>query len=313
MEKYVWIAVLGIEIVYIGATLAGELLALLLWRAVTRFERALHELPDERYYGAYMTPTITFIVGLMGGVSTSLIGEGLESTVVGVGLTGLLIFALCQHQFREATGHRPRPVARARWRQEIADMNRTLSANGLTTASERMVFRGRAATLAAIGVRMVEIDIAQTWRDGFRWESLRKRTCVVASILLPAVLAVWPAIAHGVTVRAVVGYVALLAVLAGAVGAVAIRRVRLRREWRGLGRELVEGSRQVLDQIACAPSTARPRARPLNIRPGSAMSRTVRPRAQVPSRGGAHGEFRLRQRSVASSGEDGIVRTSPLA
>lgn len=276
MEKYVWIALLGIEIVYVGATLSGELLAMLLSHRMVQFERRLHALPDERYYGAFATPVISFMVGLLGGVSTSLIGEGPESTFAGVLFTALIVFALMQHQFREATGRHPRPVARARWRQQAADMHRVLAATRVPTGRERIALRSTARRLLAVGTRLTEAALTQTWRDAYWQESVWKRARIITSVALPVILGVWPAVTHGISLHTLVGYAVLLVLMAGAAGAPALRRLRFRREILGLGRELVEDGRRLLDQLAAGTVPAR--RRPLTIRSTAMRQRVARRR-----------------------------------
>lgn len=126
----------------------------------------------------------------------SLIGEGEQSAFTGVWFTAAIVLMLVQHQYQEVTGRRPRPVVRARWRRQAAEIAQTLS--GTPVGRERMNLRQRAEALGREGSRLTDRAAAQSWRTALSTLPPRRRAAVVASISLPVVLVAWPA-SHGPT------------------------------------------------------------------------------------------------------------------
>ncbi len=276
MEKYVWAAVVIIEAAYVLSALLGESISLLLHRRVTNFERRLHELPDDRYFSGFMTPLLGSLAGgLAGGYTVSKIGEGGQSTFTGVWFTAVIIFILVRHQYQEVTGRRPRPVTRARWRREAVEIANAFSGRPAPVGHERMNLRRRAATLGAVGVRLTDSASTRTWRRALRASSHRRRSAILASIVVPVPLAIWHA-SHGFSSTTLSALAGLLALSLAAVAAHTLRWWRTRRALLELGHELTERSCGLLQQAA---RTAPPRPRPLRVRATSRSLPSRRRRA----------------------------------
>jgi hypothetical protein len=251
---YAWITLLGIEMVYVAATLGGELVTLLLWRRISRFERHLHELPDGRYFSSFMSPLLLFVVGgVLVSLSTGMIGEGPLSTFQGLVLTVLCVFLVGRQLYGDATRRRPRPVARARWRREFAELEEALRAGPELTGDQRTRIQRRARVLGALGSRITEAMSTQTWRTAFSSEPRRRQVAITTSIALPVVLAVWPSMSHGISRSTFVGYAILLALSLAATATPVLRWVRTRRATLELGEELTGQSRRLLEKLAQTP------------------------------------------------------------
>jgi hypothetical protein len=254
VEMYAWITLLGIEMVYVAATLGGELVTLLLWRRIADFERRLHEQPDDRYFALYLTPLLLTVPGgVLLSIGTGMVGEEGMSRFTGVVFIVLFAFLVERQLHGDVTRRRPRPVPRARWRRELAELREALKERTELPAGERTRIRRRARTLAALGFRIIEALSTQTWRTAFRAEPRRRQAAIITSIALPVVLAVWPSISHGVTRSTFLGYAILLALALGATAAPVLRWVRVRRTTLEVGRELTEQSRHLLEQLDRIP------------------------------------------------------------
>ncbi|MEV5593973.1 hypothetical protein [Streptomyces sp. NPDC052496] len=265
-ERYAWLALCGIEMLYVVPVLLSELVLLALRRPIARFERRLHAVSDDRFFTVFLTPTLAFVGGLAGGLSTGMIGEGRWSTVMGGLLTVYVVYVIARHQYGEATGKRPRPVTHARWWRQAAETARLLSEGPVPAGRERSALRRRAERLGVLGDRIAERVTAETWLGAFRAAPRRRQVTVVLSLVVPVVLMVWPAISHGVTRRSLPGYAGLLVLSAGAVATHGVRRLRTRRTLLALAHGLTEQSHCLLERLA---RTAPPRQRPLRARPAA--------------------------------------------
>ncbi|MBJ3807084.1 hypothetical protein [Streptomyces flavofungini] len=277
MERYLLVGLIAADIFYVVPTLTGELLSLLLWKRIDRFERRLHAISDDRYFAVFTTPVLAFVGGLGGGISTSMIGEGAGASVLGFVLSALIVFGVARHQYGEATGRRPRPVPRARWRQRAAELSRLLSDGVAPAGRERHRLRRRVAALGEIGSRITAGVRGRTWRDAFRSESRTSRALIVTSFILPVGVSLWASVRFGVTGNTFVGHVIMLTLAIAAATTPLLRWVRTRNSLLALGHEL---SVQSHDLLRILSQAALPRPRPPRLRPAGASRHSVRRHAR---------------------------------
>ncbi|MGW6314351.1 hypothetical protein [Streptomyces sp. NPDC055099] len=276
MERYIWMGLFVIDVIYVVPVLVSELISLLLWRRIMRFEKRVDALPGERYFTVFITPTMAFIGGLGGGHATSMIGESLGATFIGVLTAGTLVYTVMRNQYREATGRRPRPVPRARWRQQAAELAHLLSGDPALTGPERVRLRRRAIALGAIGSRITGAAQARSWRGAFGAEPRRRQVVIVTSVALPIFLAAWSAISFDVSNRPVPAYELMLILSLAGAAAPVLRWVDTRRTLLALGQELAEKSRSLVQQS----SRMLPRPRPPRVRPPTVPRHTARRRVR---------------------------------
>lgn len=265
-----------IDLVYVGPALMTELITLLLWRRIMRFEKRVHAIPDERYFTVFTTPILAFIGGLGGGHATSMIGEGVAATFIGVLTAGTLVYKVMRNQYSEATGRRPRPVPCARWRQQAAELAHLLSGEPALTGPERVRVRRRAIALGAIGSRIAGAAQARSWPGAFGAEPRRRQVVIVTSVALPIFLAAWSAISFGVSNRPVLVYGLMLVLSLAGAAAPVLRWVDTRRTLLALGQELAETSHSLVQQS----SRMLPRPRPPRVRPPAVPRHTARRRVR---------------------------------
>ncbi|MCX4676048.1 hypothetical protein OG413_12150 [Streptomyces sp. NBC_01433] len=277
MEKLIWVGLVGADVAYVAVTFIAQLLSMLLSHRIDRFERRLHSIPDERYFTEFTTPVLAFVGGLAGGISTSMIGEGPGATVLGFAMSTLIVLAVARNQYSEAIGRRPRSVARARWRQQAAELSRILSDGSVLAVRERRRLQQRAVALGEIGSRITAAVRIRTWRDAFHAESRKSQAAIVISAALPIAVSVWPSIRHGVSGSTFLGYAIMLALSAAAAATPVLRWVQARSSLLALGHELSERSRDLLQRLS---QTALPRPRLPRVRPATATRHLVRRRAR---------------------------------
>lgn len=277
VEKIIWVGLVGADMVYVGATFIAESIMMLLSRRVDRFERRIHSISDERYFTEFATPVLAFVGGLAGGISTSLIGESSGDTVLGFALSAIIVFAVARNQYSGAIGSRPRPVVRARWRQEAAEFSRALDNGSELTARERRAVQRRAKVLGEVGSRITAAVRRRTWRDAFQAESRRRQAATVISVALPIAASLWASIRYGLSVSSLLGHTILLAISAAAVATPMLRWVQARRSLLALGQELSEYSRDLLLRLS---QTASPRPRLPRVRPTTSTRHLVRRHAR---------------------------------
>ncbi|SCF36210.1 hypothetical protein GA0070618_5746 [Micromonospora echinospora] len=243
---------------------AAALLALLMWVAelvgwlvqlpsLRRLERHWHAIPHERWITLASIPLVTVFGGILLSYGVNLLSDadggrnlpGVFSLVLGFGLTAW-------YYTRQAAGAYQRPTPRARNRGLIADAAVTLARRPPPDLRSREALRVALRRVNRLGARLAAADDGG-WRDACRRE--RRWLVVLVAVVVGApvltlVLFAWRLVGGSPTTRGLPGVVAMLAGIAVAVLlAMGSRRYRLRRERRLFGRELQQGSADLLGRM----------------------------------------------------------------
>ncbi|XTZ17819.1 hypothetical protein ACQSSU_10820 [Micromonospora echinospora] len=240
----------------------ATLLALTMWVAelvgwlvqlpsLRRLERHWHAIPHERWITLASIPLVTVFGGILLSYGVNLLSDadggrnlpGVFSLVLGFGLTAW-------YYTRQAAGAYQRPTPRARNRGLIADAAATLARRPPPDLRSREALRVALLRVNRLGARLAAADGG--WRDACRRE--RRWLVVLVAVVVGApvltlVLFAWRLVG-GTPTRGLPGVVALLVgtVVAGLL-AMGSRRYRTRRERRLFGRELQQGSADLLGRM----------------------------------------------------------------
>ena len=256
MQAPWWFVVLGFaEGIFVTCVFFSELTLFAFRRQIFRLDRAMHSIPDDRYFSVVFLPVVSVLVGVSGGIGVNLMtGDDELAGYVGMLLVMACVVALmwCLLRYAMGSGLRgTRPPFRVR--QELVRIRGSLDPDGPVTHDRAARIRVQLTRLRRTGDRLVERAGKGTWRDAVRNERRWLVAALVIAFLLPLVGAA------RIALRLVQGHVRTeavpsLAILLGlstaiAVGAV-MRRIRHRLDQKELGTELRSESEALLARLA---------------------------------------------------------------
>ncbi|MFI6820379.1 hypothetical protein ACIBJE_05415 [Micromonospora sp. NPDC050187] len=242
---------------------AAALLALMMWVAelggwlvqlpsLRRLERHWHAIPQERWITLAAIPLVTVFGGILLSYGVNLLSDadggrdlpGAFAVLLGFGLTAW-------YYARQAAGAFRRPTPKARNRALVADAAAALARRPPPDLRSREALRLALRRVNRLGERLAVADDGG-WRDACRRE--RRWLVVLVAVVVGApvltlVLFAWRLVGGSPT-RGLPGVVAMLTGIAVAgLLAMGSRRYRIRRERRLFGRELQQGSADLLGRM----------------------------------------------------------------
>ncbi|WP_141725213.1 hypothetical protein [Micromonospora pallida] len=217
-----------------------------------RVERRWHAIPHERWITVAAIPLATVYGGILLSYGINLLSDadggrtllGAVMLAFGLGVTGW-------YYSRHAAGSYQRPAAQVRNRRVIAEATKALAHR--SPPDLRSLDAHRVALLRAnrLGERLATATDGG-WRDAWRRERRWLAVLAVAVVAAPlpalAVIA-WRLVTQPPTAGRLGGVAMLVGTVVAALLAMGSRRYRLRRERRLLGRELQQGSADLLGRM----------------------------------------------------------------
>lgn len=242
------------ELIFVVCFFLNEVVQFVFRGWITRVERAMHALPNDRYYTRFALPIITAITAACVGIGINLMTgeEGLKG-YAGLLLIIIFLFMLGRYLLGDATGSLPRPISRARLRRLLVEAAERLDSAEPLTAVEAARLRDRLTLIGQVGDRLARRAHAESWRQAIRNEQRWLIIGVTLAILLPLTGVVWITIrlATGDSKTTSVSALGMLLILVFAATAGAfLRRVRHRRNLSELGAELRTNSVALLARLA---------------------------------------------------------------
>ncbi|MEV0325989.1 hypothetical protein AB0H63_05980 [Micromonospora echinospora] len=242
---------------------AAALLALMMWVAelvgwlvqlpsLRRLERHWHAIPHERWITLASIPLVTVFGGILLSYGVNLLSDadggrnlpGVFSLVLGFGLTAW-------YYTRQAAGAYQRPTPRARNRGLIADAAATLARRPPPDLRSREALRLALRRVNRLGERLAASDDGG-WRNACRRE--RRWLLVLVAVVVGApvltLLLFAGRMVDGAPTEGLFEFVGIFGGIAVAgLLAMGSRRYRIRRERRLFGRELQQGSADLLGRM----------------------------------------------------------------